>query len=68
MACAELLAAGLTLPYAERQFTPAQATRAKAKTKSKTKYTCPSCAMNAWAKPGAHIVCGDCDETLEGQD
>lgn len=68
LACAELLAAGLTLPYVERQFSEAQATRAKAKTKSKTKYTCPSCDANAWAKPGANLVCGDCDEQLEEQD
>ena len=68
LACAELLAAGLTLPYVERQFTAAQATRAKAKTKSKTKYTCPSCDANAWAKPGANLVCGDCEEELEEQE
>lgn len=68
LACAELLAAGLTLPYAERAFTEPQAKRAKAKTKSKTKYTCPCCEANAWAKPGANLVCGECDETLEEQE
>lgn len=68
VACKELLAAGLTLPYSERAFTEQQAKRAKVKTKSKTKYTCPSCEANAWAKPGANLVCGDCDETLEEQE
>lgn len=53
---------------AQRQFNEAQEKRAKAKTKSKTKYTCPSCDANAWAKPGANLVCGDCEETLEEQD
>ena len=26
---------------------------------SKTKYTCPICGQNAWAKPDAHLMCGD---------
>ena len=28
--------------------------------KSKTKYTCLECGQNAWAKPGASLICGDC--------
>ena len=32
---------------------------------SKIKYTCPDCGLNAWAKPGAHLVCGECSETME---
>ena len=31
---------------------------------SKMKYTCPECGLNAWAKMGANLVCGDCDEDL----
>lgn len=27
---------------------------------SKTKYTCPNCGLNAWAKPKANLACGDC--------
>lgn len=27
-----------------------------------------STLVNAWAKPGANLVCGDCEETLEEQD
>lgn len=41
--------------------------RAK-KAASKTKYTCPSCGLNAWAKPNVDLKCGDCDETLECDD
>lgn len=37
------------------------------KTASKTKYTCPSCRLNAWAKPDAHLMCGDCEETMEAE-
>lgn len=33
-----------------------------AKKESKTKYTCPTCELNAWAKPGAVLICGDCYE------
>lgn len=30
------------------------------KRRSKTKYTCPTCALNAWAKPDVKLVCGSC--------
>jgi hypothetical protein len=42
--------------------------QAKAKSSSKTKFTCPVCGQNAWAKPDAQLICGDCyEETgLEG--
>jgi len=29
---------------------------------SKTKYTCPECGQNAWAKPNALLICGACYE------
>jgi predicted SprT family Zn-dependent metalloprotease len=32
------------------------------KAASKTKYTCPNCEQNAWAKPGASLVCGVCHD------
>ena len=32
----------------------------KAKAESKQKYTCPNCGQNSWAKPDAHLLCGDC--------
>jgi predicted SprT family Zn-dependent metalloprotease len=36
-----------------------------AKRASKTKYTCPHCGLNAWAKPGVVLVCGACAIALE---
>jgi hypothetical protein len=39
----------------------------KAKKTSKTKYTCPTCAQNAWAKPGALLICGICYEDGESK-
>jgi predicted SprT family Zn-dependent metalloprotease len=35
-----------------------------AKAKSKTKYECEGCSLNAWAKPEAALMCGDCDLPL----
>jgi predicted RNA-binding Zn-ribbon protein involved in translation (DUF1610 family) len=32
--------------------------------KSKIKYTCPECGLNAWAKIGANLMCGDCEEGM----
>jgi predicted SprT family Zn-dependent metalloprotease len=29
-------------------------------TPSKVKFVCPDCSQKAWAKPTAHLVCGDC--------
>jgi predicted SprT family Zn-dependent metalloprotease len=34
------------------------------KAASKTRYTCPSCGLNAWAKPGVRINCDQCDKPL----
>lgn len=30
--------------------------------RSKVKFTCPDCGLNAWAKEGANLICGDCYE------
>lgn len=34
----------------------------EAKAASKTKFTCPKCQQNAWAKPDALLICGVCCE------
>ncbi|RMH22115.1 MAG: sprT domain-containing protein [Gammaproteobacteria bacterium] len=31
----------------------------------RTKYTCPTCNLNAYGKPDIHLICGDCNETME---
>jgi len=33
------------------------------KTQTRTKFTCPNCGLNAWAKPDALIDCHRCSET-----
>lgn len=35
--------------------------------KNKTKYTCSRCGLNAWAKPGVLILCGECKQQLEAE-
>jgi predicted SprT family Zn-dependent metalloprotease len=39
---------------------------ARAKKASKTKYTCPTCGQNAWAKPDALLICGVCYDDGQG--
>jgi hypothetical protein len=39
----------------------------KKKAASKTKYTCPTCGLNAWAKPDAKLLCGTCQENMESE-
>jgi hypothetical protein len=38
-----------------------------AKRASKTKYTCPECEQNAWAKSDALLICGRCYEEDDGE-
>jgi hypothetical protein len=40
--------------------------QARAKKSSKTKFTCPDCGQNAWAKPGALLICGECFDEGDG--
>lgn len=50
-----LLSSGLRLRWQSKQMVGGS--RAA---KSKVKYTCPNCGQNAWAKPGANLLCGEC--------
>ncbi len=64
-ACARLLTEQPAMLYHDRASEDAGARRKKAA--SKTKYTCPSCELNAWAKPDARLVCGDCGELMQAE-
>ena len=64
VACAELIRAGFDPFYVELWTEAGEATRKK-KAASKTRYSCPACDANAWAKPGLHLICGDCDERMQ---
>ena len=52
------------LPY----FTKPKAAAEKKRDLSKVKHTCPSCGFKAWAKAGANLMCGDCQEHMEGEE
>jgi len=39
-------------------------TGSKPKDRSKIKYTCPTCSINVWGKPGLHLGCIDCEAVL----
>jgi SprT-like family protein len=58
---AQLAAMGFSLHWQSRS----EDAQAKAKRASKTKYTCPDCGLNAWAKAGVALVCGACDTALD---
>lgn len=60
-ACAALMNKGFTIPW---QAITRDDDAAKKKKASKTKYTCQSCGLNAWAKPDISLICGECDIEL----
>lgn len=39
----------------------------KAKTASKTRFTCPVCFQNAWGKPDSVLLCGQCYNKSQGE-
>jgi SprT-like family len=61
-AYATLAASGFQLHW---QSVPASE-QGKTKKASKRKFTCPDCGQNAWAKPDAHLICGECYDDGEG--
>lgn len=61
--CAALLASGFVLRW-QAQGDPNARRGGKAKPNSKTKYTCEACGLNAWAKPAAKLICGECREPM----
>jgi hypothetical protein len=66
-ACAELVTLGFEVPYVELWAEAEEKTRKK-KAASKTKYTCPGCGLNAWAKPDVVLLCGACEVELEAEE
>ena len=52
------------IPYFTQQRPPVE----KKRDISKVKTTCPCCNAKAWAKLGARLVCGDCNEAMLQED
>jgi hypothetical protein len=67
-AFAVLEAGGFGALYVELWAEGAGRAKRKAKNASKTSYTCPQCGLNAWAKPAAPLMCGDCGVRMEAPD
>lgn len=67
-ACTAFLATSAAILYHDRagDGEDAAGTRRK-KAASKTKYTCPNCGLNAWAKPQSRLICGECSEGMEAE-
>src|SRR5229473_2393486 len=63
-AVAKLLAEHPAILYSDRSDNDAAR---KKKAASKTKYTCPGCGLNAWAKPDVLLVCGSCQEPMHAE-
>lgn len=66
--CIAYLATAPAVLYHDRAGEGDAAKVRRKKAASKTRYTCPVCELNAWAKPGVHLVCGDCGEELEAEE
>ncbi len=66
-ACAELMSKGFDALYVEL-WGEGDAEKRKKKSASKTKYTCPTCNVNAWAKPQTALICGDCQEVMQADE
>ena len=65
-----LVEAGFEMTWAHAlqrtaDINPDSETIRRRKRESKTRYTCPSCRLNAWARPNALLKCGTCQLTLK---
>jgi hypothetical protein len=58
-AAAELLASGWAVKRGSGAIE-----KPRGSDRSKVKFTCAACGQNAWAKDGARLVCGECDEPM----
>lgn len=61
-ACKDYLETGEAILYHDRA---GDEKARKKKAASKTKYSCPECGLNAWAKPEVSLICGECNEPME---
>jgi len=66
LSCSLLLKSGFQIKWADRivrsklpDCDPSDPDNNSSK-KDRIKFTCPSCSLNAWAKPSAKIACGTC--------
>ena len=67
VAAAELMKSGFMLSWADAA-TVADEKKKPAKSGNRIKYTCPSCAANAWGKQGLKLICGECAQLMLGDE
>ncbi len=63
-ACAELINQGFVISWRDRAREDAPG-KTPGKAGVRTKYTCPDCGLNAWAKSDVVLLCGACEVALE---
>lgn len=56
------------MPFDIPFFTAPQDKAEKKKDPSKVKFTCACCGAKAWAKVGSNLMCGDCEEHMDGEE
>ena len=72
--CVELLTTDFRLNWHDRPYLPLpdapedeetdETPPTKSKKKDRIRFSCPECALNAWAKPSAKLACGTCGLTM----
>jgi len=62
-AAAKLLKGGFELSWVDRAGGTAR--KKKKKKVFRVKYSCPKCGVNAWAKAGVKLECGECQRKLK---
>jgi predicted SprT family Zn-dependent metalloprotease len=68
-ACQKLLTKGFFLSWYDWAAEDAEGrARARKKANTRTKYTCPDCGVNAWARPNLVLICGGCQVALEANE
>jgi len=76
-AAAALIEAGFRITWQDRRLpqaalppddgsTPPGGQEAPDNRSNREKYHCPGCGLNAWAKPGARLICGTCLRPMNG--
>lgn len=63
LATRKLLATGFELSWIDRASGGHSSPVKPAKTREK--YSCPSCDLNAWAKPGVSLTCSECKQEMK---
>lgn len=72
--CGGLVQTGFVIPYVElwdegeKSGVTSPGGRITKKATTRTKYTCPDCYLNAWAKPNIKLMCGECETHMEAQE